>query len=187
MPRNPDKKQCNKPNCRNYAMRGRDLCRSHFAPESGPRRGGAPKGNLNSLKNAAFSRFNPGELKDLAQQIIDDPHHYHRHLLQYLEAVGRPPADPLKSLVVLRAMIETLLPIVAENLFTVEANELIQRFPDSARPSVQILIWQGYLSRPPLQRLLEFRKMRDQILAKRKLRDQLARPASRSQKQSTGI
>jgi len=185
MPRNPNKKQCRKPNCHSFAMRGRDLCRSHLDPVLGPRGAGAPKGNLNSLKNATTSRFNPGELKELTQQIIDDPHHYHRHLLQYLEQVGRPPADPLKSLIVLRAMIETLLPILAENLFTIEANELIQRFPDSARPSVQILIWQGYLSRPPLQRLFEFRKMRNQILAKRKLRDQLAKPTSRSQKQLT--
>jgi len=168
-------------------MRGRDLCRAHLDSELGPRGVGAPKGNLNSLKNASTSRFNPGELKELAQQIIDDPHSYHHYLLQYLEQVGRPPADPLKSLIVLRSMIETLLPVIAENLFAVEANELIQRFPDSARPSVQILIWQGYLSRPPLQRLLEFRKMRDQILAKRKLRDQLAKSTSRSQKQLTGI
>ena len=187
MPRNPDKKQCSKPNCHSFAMRGRDLCRSHLDPVLGPRGAGAPRGNLNSLKNATASHFNPGELKDLAQWIIDDPHRYHHHLLQYLEHVGRPPADPLKSLIVLRSMIETLLPFVAENLFTIEANELIQRFPDSARPSVQLLIWHGYLSLPPLQRLLYFRKMRGQVLAKRKLRDQLlAKPklrklASRSQ------
>jgi hypothetical protein len=181
MPRNPDKKQCSKLNCRSYAMRGRDLCRSHLDPVLGPRGAGAPRGNLNSLKNASTSRFNPGELKDLSQRIIDDPHHYHRHLLKYLEHAARPPADPLKSLIVLRSMIETLLPFVAENLFTIEANELIQKFPDSARPSVQLLIWQGYLSLPPIQRLLEFRKMRGKVLAKRKLRDQLGKHATGSQ------
>jgi hypothetical protein len=191
MPRNPDKKQCSKPNCHSFAMRGRDLCRSHLDPVLGPRGAGAPKGNLNalgadSLKNATASRFNQVELKNLAQQIIDDPHHYHSLLLEYLEQVGLPPADPLKSLIVLRAMIETLLPFIGEDLFTIEANEFIQRFPDHARPTVQLLIWQGYVHLPPLQRLLEFRKMRDQILAKRKLRDRLAKHASRSQKQLTG-
>jgi hypothetical protein len=186
MPRNPNKKQCRKPNCHSFAMHGRDLCRSHLDPVLGPRGAGAPKGNLNSLKNATFSRFNPGELEELAQQIIDDPHYYHRHLLEYLEQAGRPPADPLKSLIVLRTMIETLLPFVAENLFTIEANELIQRFPDNARPSVQLVIWQGFLRLPPIQRLLEFRKMRGQILAKRKLRDQLGKHAARSQKELTG-
>jgi len=186
MPRNPNKKQCRKPNCHSFAMHGRDLCRSHLDPVLGPRGAGAPKGNRNSLKNATFSRFNPGELEELAQQIIDDPHYYHRHLLEYLEQAGRPPADPLKSLIVLRTMIETLLPFVAENLFTIEANELIQRFPDNARPSVQLVIWQGFLRLPPIQRLLEFRKMRGQILAKRKLRDQLGKHAARSQKELTG-
>ena len=183
MPRNPDKKQCARPNCHSFAMHRRHLCRSHLDPELGPRGAGAPKGNLNALKKGTPSRFNPGEIKELAQQIIDDPHHFHRRLLQYLEQAGRPPDDPLKSLIVLRALSEALIPVVAENLFTIEANELIQRFPDSARSSVQILIWQGFLNLPPLQRLFEFRKMRDQILAKRLLRKQ----AARSQKQLTEI
>jgi hypothetical protein len=37
----------------------------------------------------------------------------------------------------------------AENLFTIEANELIQRFPDNARPSVQVLIWYAALTETP--------------------------------------
>jgi hypothetical protein len=49
MPRNPNKKQCTKPKCHNYAMRGRLLCRSHLDHELGPRGAGAPTGNPNAL------------------------------------------------------------------------------------------------------------------------------------------
>ncbi len=170
MPRNPDKKPCARPNCRSYAMRGRDLWRPHLDHVLGPRGAGAPKGNFNSVKTGSAAHFDPVELKDLAQRIIDDPHYYHRCLLQYLEQVGRPPADPVGSLVVLRSLIETLIPIIAENLFTVEADQFILRFPISIRPSLQVLIWRAFLPLAPLQRLLEFRKIRDQLLAKRKLR-----------------
>ena len=170
MPRNPNKKQCAHPNCRNYAMRGRELCRPHLDPILGPRGAGAPKGNLNAIKTGSAAHFNPDKLKDLAQCIIDDSHHYHRRLLQYLEQVARPPADPVKSLVVLRSLIETLIPIVAENLFTGETDELILSYPVHIRPSIQVLIWRAFLPLPPLKRLLKFRKMRDQLLAKRRLR-----------------
>ncbi len=174
MPRNPDKKPCTHPNCRSFAMRGRRLCRSHLDPVLGPRGAGAPKGNLNSLKGGSAPHFDPDELKDLAQRLIDDPHHYHRHLLHYLEQVGRPPADPVKSLVILRSMIEALIPIAAENLFTSETDELLQRFPAFTRPSIQVLIWRGFLPLPPLLRLIEFRKMREQLLSNNRLRKMAA-------------
>jgi hypothetical protein len=50
-------------------------------------------------------------------------------------------------------MIEPLLSFATVYLFTIEANERIQRFPDNKRTSVQVLIWQGYLRLAPLQRL----------------------------------
>jgi len=88
MPRNPHKKRCAKPNCRNYAMRGRHLCRAHLnfmlppTPSEVPslgvgtspvelpsqREGPAP-GESNHLSHGFYSRhYTIQELADLLDQ-----------------------------------------------------------------------------------------------------------------------
>ena len=49
MPRNPSKRRCQVPGCRNWAMRANTRCRPHRDRELGPRGAGAPAGNLNAL------------------------------------------------------------------------------------------------------------------------------------------
>jgi hypothetical protein len=96
---------------------------------------------------------------------------------------GRPTGDPIKSLIFLQTTVEKLFPLVAEILFTIESDELVQKFPDHVRPSVQILVWQGMLNYPPIQRLAEFRKIRKDLTARSQARKLLA--ASRQDTQTT--
>jgi hypothetical protein len=53
MPRNPNKRHCQTPVCRNWAMRSHVHCRPHLDHLLGPRGAGAPRGNLNACKTGA--------------------------------------------------------------------------------------------------------------------------------------
>jgi len=76
MPRNPDKKRCRQPNCRNYAMRGRKLCRVHLnrlvpSPDEAPSlREGTSPGESNPLTQGFYSRhYTLQEIADLLDQV----------------------------------------------------------------------------------------------------------------------
>ena len=66
MPRNPHKKRCAKPNCRNYAMRGRNLCRAHLTPKLPSQGEDTSPGESNHLTHGFYSRhYTIQELADL--------------------------------------------------------------------------------------------------------------------------
>ena len=158
MPRNPNKKPCLKPNCRNYAMRGRGLCRSHLDPILGRRGAGAPKGNLNAFKTGAHSRpLSRSNLITLAYQIVDDPDNYHHLIAEAVHLTGRTNVDPIKSILSLQILLKQLLPRVADQLFTNDVEQFLQRYPPAARSEIQMVIWKSLRNKPPLSRLEHFR------------------------------
>ncbi len=161
MPRNPHKKPCTQPKCRNYAMRGRLTCRSHLDHELGPRGAGAPIGNLNALTEGFTTLpLNPVAANLLAQGIVDDPDNYIYLIGAALRESRRPTINPIRSLKFLRRFIDQLLPIVAHHTFTREAEAFIEGFPSHLRPEAKAVIWEGLLHLPPLERLKEFRSIR---------------------------
>ena len=56
MPRNPNKKRCQIPNCRSWAMHEHSHCRAHLDHQLGPRGAGPPKGNVNALKSGRYAK-----------------------------------------------------------------------------------------------------------------------------------
>ncbi len=69
MPRNPDKKQCNKPNCRNYAMHGHHLCRVHLNHLLPTSEQGTSSKESNPLSHGFYSRhYTIQELSDLLDE-----------------------------------------------------------------------------------------------------------------------
>jgi hypothetical protein len=161
MPRNPNKKQCTKPKCHNYAMRGRLMCRSHLDHELGPRGAGAPTGNLNALTDGfATLPLAPATASRLAQDIVRDPDNYLYLIVDVLRESRRSTINPLRSLAFLKSLIDQLQPVIAHHTFTREAETFINQFPDYLQPEVKAIIWEGMLNLPPLQRLKKFRVIR---------------------------
>ncbi len=73
MPRNPDKKHCAIPNCRAYAMRGRQRCRPHLHTALPPPAAATPPAESGQLGQSFYSRhYTLQEIADLLDQ-ADDP------------------------------------------------------------------------------------------------------------------
>ena len=74
MPRNPSKKKCQIPGCRNWAMRGHNHCRPHLDQFLGPRGAGAPENNVNAVKTAKNAApFSAPQINQIALQITQNP------------------------------------------------------------------------------------------------------------------
>ena len=127
MPRNPHKKKCRKPNCRNYTMRGRDLCRAHLAPlppsqseghspsertspSEDPSRSESTSGNPDHLSHGFYSRhYTIQEIADLLDQAelpalneeITAARIAIRRLLSYLEENGGIPDRDFQAAIAL--------------------------------------------------------------------------------------
>ena len=134
MPRNPNKRPCQVPSCRSWAMRGHTRCRAHRDAELGPRHGGAPRHNLNALRTGRDAHpLPPGERTHLVGQLISDPEQLPLHLQPVIASMHARTGDPFKTLVALRAALAELLPLLAQALFATEFEELLHRLPPDQR------------------------------------------------------
>jgi hypothetical protein len=176
MPRNPNKARCQVPGCRNWAMRGQTRCRPHRDAELGPRGGGAPRGNLNALKTGQFTHPVAGaDLHRLAAQLARDPDRLPEHLAGVAHAIHSRTADPVKTLLALRATLSDLLPLVAGHLFDAELSAFLHRLPPARRDPFQALVRQGSRHLAPEHRLAFLRALIARI-ARRGLHNAPPRP-----------
>ena len=167
MSKNPNKQLCQTPNCRAWAMRHHNHCRSHRDQELGPRGAGAPKGNFNALKTAANAHFLPEpELNQLGYKIAQEPEYLKSFLIQLFEDVDKVTDDPFKTMLLYSRLLQQLTPIIGNNMFTAELNHFLQRLPPSRRASFQTFIWKYALLRNPLSRLTLLRGIVNRISKK---------------------
>ena len=90
MPRNPNKRHCQKPGCRNWAMRGHAHCRPHLDHELGPRGAGAPRGNLNAFKTGAnITPLSKPQIRRLAHSLVRDPDNFRDPLVDLVDELSR--------------------------------------------------------------------------------------------------
>jgi hypothetical protein len=109
--------------------------KTHHDTRLGPRRPGAPCGNLNALKHGRHSRpFPLPDLDRLAGQICDTPHELPAHVSQTVVSIMERTADPYKVLIVLRGLLTQLIPLITQRLLMAQLNTLAQRLPASKRP-----------------------------------------------------
>ena len=180
MPRNPNKRRCQTPECRNWAMRGRAHCRPHLDHELGPRGAGAPRGNLNAFKTGAnINPLSRPQIQRLAHSLAEDPDRFRDHLVQLVDDIHTrtstrsaacpdsiPPA--LKAVIALDAVLHQLIYFLAQGLFTAELDDMLKEFPPASRADVRARLWLAALPLPPLQRLLEIRRYRARNKSKSK-------------------
>jgi hypothetical protein len=120
-------------------MRGRTRCRTHLDKELGPRRGGAPHGNLNALRHAGYSAGLPepdmeclvaaataAGAEDLAFQFG----------LAIRDILGRT-GDPFRTLLTLDRVLDGLIDCVATQLFQQELDEALAPIPPLEREGIQ--------------------------------------------------
>jgi hypothetical protein len=137
MPRNPDKTPCQVPGCHNWAMRGHTRCRSHRDRELGPRRGGAPPGNLNALKTGHQAHpASLSDLRDVARQVVLQPDRLPDCLHRLAASVHGRTRDPYRALVAFQALLSDLIPLVATDLFMAEARARLGRLPPERQRTV---------------------------------------------------
>lgn len=150
MPRNRNKAPCQVPGCRNWAMRGHTRCRAHRDAELGPRGGGAPPGNLNAVRTGRHAQpVPPGDLSNLAHQLVADPQHTPQHLEPLLASIHGRAGDPFKTLVALQAAFAELLPLLAQRLFAAELDHLLRRLPPHQASAVLTTVRRNTPSRDP--------------------------------------
>jgi len=141
MPRNPRKIRCRLPGCRSWAMRGRDLCRSHLDHELGPRGGGAPQRNLNALKTAAHARpLAAVDLHELAKDLTRLPDQLPALVATALQSIHARTGDPYKTLAAFQSSLPRLLELVDAHLFAAEVEAMGSELPPSQRPAFLALL-----------------------------------------------
>ncbi len=164
MPRNPDKRRCEVPGCRAWAMRGHTRCRAHRDAELGPRGAGAPPGNLNALKHGRYSHpLPPPDLERLADRLVQRPQDLPYRVGLAARAVQDRADDPLMALVALRRLLTQLIPLVAARLFALELRAFFQHLPARLRAPTLDLIRRSVPRDSPEERLLLLRKLEKTI------------------------
>jgi hypothetical protein len=134
VPRNPDKRRCQVPGCRAWAMRGHTLCRAHRAAELGSQGGGAPRGNLNALKTGeATFPFAPADLYELARHIAGHAGMFPDCVALAARSIGSRTDDPVKMLLALRATISDLLGLVVGEVLATELDAALPPLPPPTR------------------------------------------------------
>lgn len=160
MPRNLNKRLCQTPGCRAFAMHQlpdgtpANHCRSHLDHLLGPRTAGAPKGNLNAVKTGRYANpLSKKELQTIAHTITEDPQQTPAVIFEALHAVHQRTRDPFLTLALLSRLAQQLIPYIADQRFHKELNRLLEEFPPQARPEIESVIWKETIKLTPLDRL----------------------------------
>ena len=162
MPRNPNKKKCQIPGCRNWAMRGHNHCRPHLDQFLGPRGAGAPENNVNAVKTAKNAApFSTPQINQIALQITQNPDQIKQTLHDAIDSILRRTDDPFKILLLFQLLLVQLIPQVADNIFVDEIDAFLPRLPPEIRTTFLTNAWQGALSKDPATRLKLIRGLID--------------------------
>ena len=164
MPRNPDKKRCEVPGCRAWAMRGHTRCRAHRDAERGPRGAGAPPGNLNALKHGRYSQpLPPLDLERLADHLVEHPEGLPYRVGLAAHSIQDRAGDPFLALIALRRLLAQLIPLVGARLFAAELRAFLQHLPAPMRAPTLELIRRSAPRDSPEERLVLLRKLEKTI------------------------
>jgi hypothetical protein len=151
MPRNPDKRHCQTPTCHNWAMRYQSHCRVHRNPElgSGP------------VKTADYSQpLTQDQLRDLAVRLGHDPYGFDRQLLPVIIDIHqRADHHPLKTIILLRQLLDQLFDPVATAIFNLMLENYLDKLPEAERPDFQAYIWKHAVRFTPLNRIVLLQKI----------------------------
>jgi hypothetical protein len=167
MPRNPNKRHCQMPGCRAWAMRDHVHCRSHRDRELGPRNAGAPYGNLNAAKHGRYSkRQSADKLRRMAHEIAYDPDNLPMYINNTIQEIHAQSPCPTITLLFLRKLITPLVHTLAEALFTAELGAFLEELAPHNRPAVKSHLWKSSIKLPPVERLMMLRQVLDEISEK---------------------
>ena len=148
MPRNPNKKRCIITGCRNWAMRGKDLCRSHRDHVLGSR----PPGSVdeNPPGGSLTQPFTQAQLTDLALAIAESPSELPDHLHTVILSLQQRFSNSLNTIHALTKTLEQLAPLLAGHLFEKILDHCIQQYQPQHREAKRNLIlrttrsWDSY-------------------------------------------
>jgi hypothetical protein len=175
VPRNPSKARCAVPGCKSWSMRDHPHCRSHRDHELGPRRAGAPDGNLNALsersgdpesaegRHAGYSDGLPEpDLARLAAVAVGSKAEEDLPL-QFglaLRTIQRRTKDPFLALLALDRVLDGLIDRVATQLLHRELSEALAPIPPLEREGLQNNIERLAARDSPRRALIVLRRLR---------------------------
>jgi len=164
MPRNPDKKHCEVPGCRAWAMRGHTRCRAHRDAELGSRGAGAPPGNLNALKHGHHAHpLPPPNLEDLARRILEQPDDAPLQIGLAAQSVHARTGDLLMTLIALRRLLDQLIHRVAVQVFASELHAFLSPLPLDLRNRLRDMIHKSVPPDRPEMKVLLLRNLKKQL------------------------
>lgn len=165
MPRNPDKRRCQKSRCRSWAMRGHFFCRSHLDNVFGSRGAGAPEGNLNAMSKGTFTRpLSDREIMGLAHELAQHPDTIETVLVHIVGKICRRAGSmesdirAIKIMASLRIVLDPLFSHMANDMFVAGFEEILDTLPPAVQADLKSQVWKGALELHPALRLLEFKK-----------------------------
>lgn len=159
MPCNPNKARCAVPGCGSWAMRDHVLCRAHRNAELGPGAAGAPKRNLNALKDGALAHpISVPDLDRLVEVLVTRPQDLAYEFGLVAHDIQSRIGDPFRTILALRGLLPHLTARVAAGLFSEELRTTLQPLPPPVRAGVQAVIELRASGLSPEARLLKLRK-----------------------------
>ena len=190
MPRNPNKRPCQQPGCRNWAMRDHLLCRSHLDHELGPRGAGAPIGNINAWKHGR--NISPNTLKNLralAYKLYEQPECLQDEIAWFVNAFynhGQTETIPrtLKALVSLRSILDPLIDFHAEVHFRADVEELLSHAAPESAANIQRRIWEAAVHHRPFESVVNIRKSKARLIDEKNPPNQLPVPPFHPEKET---
>ena len=194
MPRNPNKRRCQTPGCKAYAMRSlpggapskpgqssigpsRDgipanHCRSHLDHVLGRRNVGAPKGNLNAVKTGRHAHpLSKEKLESLSHEIAQRPNETPAILSREIYELFDRTGNSYNTIVLLARLSQQLLPLTADQRFHIELYNFIQQIHPESRAKTESLIWNLVMPLNPLDRLTSLREIVEAFHQKNNSRD----------------
>jgi len=167
VPKNPNKRPCQTPGCRAWAMRGLNHCRSHSDHLLGRRAAGPPIGNRNAVKSGRNAHpVAPDKLKPLAFRITRHPDRLPQIIAETARSLHRRSHDPVTTLLLLERTLQELIPFVSDNLFASQLDAYLRRCPLAERAGTRALIWKHALPMDPVARLRLIKAIDDNISSK---------------------
>ena len=159
MPCNRNKARCAVPGCGSWSMRDHVLCRAHRNAELGPGAAGAPKRNLNALKDGTHSHpLSVPDMDRFVEVLVTRPQDFAYEFGLVAHAIQSRTGDPFRTLLALRGLLPHLTSRLAARVFTEELRTFLQPLPPPLRDRAQSAIEQRVSALSPEVRLLALRK-----------------------------
>jgi hypothetical protein len=116
--------------------------------------------NLNAFNTGDYTQpFSRAHIAQLAQDITKQPDWLPQILSQTIHSLHHVHVDPLKTLPLLKPLLDQLPAHAADYTFTAELEIYVSRLPSTKRTDFQTIIWKYALTMTSINKVIIFRTL----------------------------